>query len=306
VPFAYKLKNSQSYDAKTKGDFMKKFVIAAFLALSALVSANISAQNRSQNALETVASVDLKRYAGKWFEIARCSTSTKSFGVNRRHTAGSGGGNRLTVIMNPARRRRRKRRERWFSSCDLRFSDSRFRPFPATPLKSSVFGLCPMATKTPSVGKNTFFVFLIVENFHARHAFFFRAENFPISVFHITSIFSLAKTRSCIIFEARNESRRCIKLTFEAKRVKNSASSIAVSPPPTMTTGFAAKEKSVAGGARRNAVAAQAFGRGFFAGNAEPFGGRAVEIIKVSALITVEISVAVLARFAVKRERSLG
>jgi apolipoprotein D and lipocalin family protein len=50
---------------------MKKFVIAAFLALSALVSANISAQTRSQNALETVASVDLKRYAGKWFEIAR-------------------------------------------------------------------------------------------------------------------------------------------------------------------------------------------------------------------------------------------
>jgi apolipoprotein D and lipocalin family protein len=50
---------------------MKKFVIAAFLALSALASANISAQTRSQNALETVASVDLKRYAGKWFEIAR-------------------------------------------------------------------------------------------------------------------------------------------------------------------------------------------------------------------------------------------
>lgn len=50
---------------------MKKFVIAAFLALAALVSANISAQTRSQNALETVASVDLKRYAGKWFEIAR-------------------------------------------------------------------------------------------------------------------------------------------------------------------------------------------------------------------------------------------
>ncbi len=50
---------------------MKKFVLVAFLALSALIPASISAQSKNQNTLETVASVDLKRYAGKWFEIAR-------------------------------------------------------------------------------------------------------------------------------------------------------------------------------------------------------------------------------------------
>ena len=50
---------------------MKKFVLAAILAVSALVSANVSAQSKNQNPLETVAAVDLKRYGGKWFEIAR-------------------------------------------------------------------------------------------------------------------------------------------------------------------------------------------------------------------------------------------
>jgi apolipoprotein D and lipocalin family protein len=50
---------------------MKKFVLAAFLALSALIPANVAAQAKNPNALETVASIDLKRYAGKWFEIAR-------------------------------------------------------------------------------------------------------------------------------------------------------------------------------------------------------------------------------------------
>lgn len=50
---------------------MKKFVLAAILALSALLPANVSAQNNNKATLETVASVDLKRYAGKWFEIAR-------------------------------------------------------------------------------------------------------------------------------------------------------------------------------------------------------------------------------------------
>ncbi|HEX8636506.1 MAG TPA: lipocalin family protein [Pyrinomonadaceae bacterium] len=50
---------------------MKKFVLAAILTLSALFSADVSAQNNNNGALETVVSVDLKRYVGKWFEIAR-------------------------------------------------------------------------------------------------------------------------------------------------------------------------------------------------------------------------------------------
>lgn len=50
---------------------MKKFVLGAVLALSALFAADLAAQTKNQNALETIPSVDLKRYAGKWFEIAR-------------------------------------------------------------------------------------------------------------------------------------------------------------------------------------------------------------------------------------------
>ncbi len=36
-----------------------------------------------------------------------------------------------------------------------------------------------------------------------------------------------------MIFEARSSSRRWITVTFVAKRVRKSASSMAVSPPPT-------------------------------------------------------------------------
>ena len=54
-----------------------------------------------------------------------------------------------------------------------------------------------------------------------------------IVAFHTTSILGLASARSCMIFDARNSSRRCTIVTLEANFVRNVASSIAESPPPT-------------------------------------------------------------------------
>ena len=55
------------------------------------------------------------------------------------------------------------------------------------------------------------------------------------------SIFGLARARSTMIGEARNSSRRWTRVTFDAKRVRNAASSIAVSPPPTTISSFSLK-----------------------------------------------------------------
>ena len=46
-----------------------------------------------------------------------------------------------------------------------------------------------------------------------------------------------------MIREARNWSRRCTIVTFEAMRARKSASSIAESPPPTTTIGLSLKKK---------------------------------------------------------------
>ena len=53
------------------------------------------------------------------------------------------------------------------------------------------------------------------------------------SLFHRNLIFGLANARSCMIFEARSASRRWITVTVLANRVRNIASSMAESPPPT-------------------------------------------------------------------------
>ena len=50
---------------------------------------------------------------------------------------------------------------------------------------------------------------------------------------HKNVSFGLARARSCMIFEARSVSRRWITVMELANRVRNSASSIAESPPPT-------------------------------------------------------------------------
>ena len=48
------------------------------------------------------------------------------------------------------------------------------------------------------------------------------------------SMFSIARARSSMIFEARNSSRRWTMWTFEANLARKIASSMAESPPPTM------------------------------------------------------------------------
>lgn len=53
---------------------MKKFLTIALFTLITGAAATVEAQKKTEttkNELPTVASVDLKRYAGKWFEIAR-------------------------------------------------------------------------------------------------------------------------------------------------------------------------------------------------------------------------------------------
>jgi len=50
---------------------MKKLVLSAILPMLLLAAAAVSAQTKNQSELKTVSSVDLKRYGGKWFEIAR-------------------------------------------------------------------------------------------------------------------------------------------------------------------------------------------------------------------------------------------
>ena len=46
-----------------------------------------------------------------------------------------------------------------------------------------------------------------------------------------------------MIFDARNSSRRCTIVTFDANFVRNVASSIAESPPPTTTSSRSRKKK---------------------------------------------------------------
>ena len=55
-------------------------------------------------------------------------------------------------------------------------------------------------------------------------------------------MFSCARARSSMIFDARNSSRRCTTVTLEANFDRKIASSIAESPPPTMIVGASRKK----------------------------------------------------------------
>ena len=48
-------------------------------------------------------------------------------------------------------------------------------------------------------------------------------------------MFSCARARSSMIFEARKSARRCTTVTLEANLERKIASSIAESPPPTIS-----------------------------------------------------------------------
>ena len=50
---------------------MKKIIVFAAFSLMLAAFDAVSAQTKNQPALQTVSSVDLKQYSGKWFEIAR-------------------------------------------------------------------------------------------------------------------------------------------------------------------------------------------------------------------------------------------
>ena len=54
-------------------------------------------------------------------------------------------------------------------------------------------------------------------------------------------MFGIARARSSMIFEARNSSRRWTIATLEANFERNIASSIAESPPPTITVAASLK-----------------------------------------------------------------
>ena len=57
------------------------------------------------------------------------------------------------------------------------------------------------------------------------------------------SILGFLKARSCMILDARSSLRRWITVTDEANLVRNSASSMAESPPPTTPMGRSRKKK---------------------------------------------------------------
>ena len=78
------------------------------------------------------------------------------------------------------------------------------------------------------------------------------------SEFHSNSILGLANARSCMIFDARNSSRRCTSVTLVANFVRKIASSIAESPPPTTAMGFSRKKNPSHVAQVRHAVAEQA------------------------------------------------
>ena len=58
----------------------------------------------------------------------------------------------------------------------------------------------------------------------------------------MNSMFSAARARSSMIFEARNSSRRWTTTTFELNFARKIASSMALSPPPTMIVGLSRKK----------------------------------------------------------------
>ena len=82
-------------------------------------------------------------------------------------------------------------------------------------VKSVVFGTCPMATKSASMGSSL--VLPVTMSFSARAVTrsSFGSSTRSTTVFHTTSIFGCPSARAAMIFEARKLSRRCTSVTFE-------------------------------------------------------------------------------------------
>src|SRR2546427_866232 len=108
------------------------------------------------------------------------------------------------------------------------------------PFKNPVFGSYPIATNTPSA-----FTWL---SFPLFRLWSWTPVTFspPVISFtvesHMKRIFGFALALSCIILLARNVSLRCTTVTLFVMFARKLASSIAVSPPPTVTTSFPLKK----------------------------------------------------------------
>jgi hypothetical protein len=104
------------------------------------------------------------------------------------------------------------------------------------PAKSAVFGWWPIATKTASRARSRF---ESSRTSRSRTPVTYSSPSTSSTIeCQATSIFSFASSRSCMIFEARRSPRRWTRVTLVAKRDRKSASSMAVSPPPTTAIGL--------------------------------------------------------------------
>ena len=110
----------------------------------------------------------------------------------------------------------------------------------STPLKRSVFGRWPMATNRPVTGR------AVTESVLTLRSDAPSSLSLPTrpstTVSQTTSIFGLLNARSCMIFDARKASRRWIIVTLLANLVRNVASSMAESPPPTTAISWPRKK----------------------------------------------------------------
>ena len=100
----------------------------------------------------------------------------------------------------------------------------------------SVLGLCPIATNTALHAISDFSPVFALRTTTPRHRPFSSGRISSTTLSHTGSIFGLESARSAMIFDARNSPRRWIIFTDEQKRVRNTASSHAESPPPTTAT----------------------------------------------------------------------
>ncbi len=108
--------------------------------------------------------------------------------------------------------------------------------------KSEVFGSCPIATKKPSVASSL--VSPVTVSRSRTPVTLVSPSTSSTTLFSTSSILSFWRTRSTMIGEARNSSRRCTRYTLLAKREMKLASSMAESPPPTTVTTLSRKNEA--------------------------------------------------------------
>jgi hypothetical protein len=106
----------------------------------------------------------------------------------------------------------------------------------SAPARKPVFGWWPMATKMPSIACSLTCPLRVSRSLTPVTAGLSVPRISTTSAFQMKRILGFLRARSCMIFDARSASRRCTTTTSLAKRVRNIASSIAVSPPPTTMT----------------------------------------------------------------------